>query len=184
MATFFERYQYRHPRPQDFFDVASEVSGEDLTWFFDEVHRSSDAFDYAVGRVASDPVELEGYVEEGSELVYREGGDDTETLYRTEVVVHRRGGAVFPVDVLLVFADGSEVRKPWDGRARWKLYVEERAAKLDYAVVDPERTLVLDLYYTNNSKRLEPRAKLPARKWASKWMIWVQDLLGTFVFFI
>ena len=83
----------------------------------------------------------------------------------------------------MVFEDGSEVKKEWDGQARWKLYVEERGSKLAYAVVDPERKLVLDLYYTNNSKRLEPDGSLPARKWASKWMIWVQDLLTTFAFF-
>ena len=50
MATFFERYKYRHPSPQDFFDVANEVSGRDLTWFFDQVYRSSNDFDYAIER--------------------------------------------------------------------------------------------------------------------------------------
>ena len=189
MSTYFERFQFRHPGPQDFFDVANEVSGQDLTWFFDQVYRSSNAFDYAIGRVASDRVELVGYVQQGSDFVHQaghdseDGEDDDAELYRSEVVVQRRGAARFPVEVLMVFEDGSEVRKEWDGQARWKLYVEERPVKLDYAVVDPERTLVLDLYYTNNSKRLEPDAKLPARKWASKWMIWFQDLLTTFAFF-
>jgi len=32
-----------------------------------------------------------------------------------------------------------------------KLFVEERGSKLLYAVVDPERKLLLDLDYTNNS---------------------------------
>ena len=35
--------------PQDFFAVANEVSGRDLTWFFDQVYRSSNVFDYGVG---------------------------------------------------------------------------------------------------------------------------------------
>ena len=42
---------------------------------------------------------------------------------------------------------------------------------------------MLDIDITNNSRVREPDAKLPARKWASKWMIWVQDLLTTFAFF-
>jgi len=83
----------------------------------------------------------------------------------------------------MIFEDGSEVKKEWDGRARWKLYVEERASKLAVAIVDPEHELMLDLYYTNNSKRLEADAKLPARKWASKWMVWLQDLLYTFSYY-
>jgi hypothetical protein len=62
--------------------------------------------------------------------------------------------------------------------------VEEGAAKLEHAMVDPERELLLDLDYTNNSRLLQPRAELPARKWASKWMIWLQDLMATFAFFV
>ena len=188
MATFFERYKYRHPSPQDFFDVANEVSGRDLTWFFDQVYRSSNDFDYAIERATSDPIEISGYVKDSEtetetkdeRLVHR----DSETeLFRTEVIVRRNGAAHFPVDVLMVFEDGSEVRESWDGQDRFKLCVEERPQKLSYAVVDPERKLLLDLYYTNNSKLLEPRGTLPARKWSSKWMIWFQDLLATFAFF-
>jgi Peptidase family M1 domain len=185
MSTFFQRWTLRHPAPQDFFDVANEVSGTDLTWFFDAVYRGSDAFDYAVASVFSEPVKKEGWVEsEGSnqKLVYSAGKEESK-IYRTEVVVRRYGGAVFPVEVVLVFEDGSEVHKQWDGASRWQLYVEERPSKLRYAVVDPERKLALDLSYTNNSMLLEPAATFPARKWASKWMIWLQDFLLTFAFF-
>ena len=84
----------------------------------------------------------------------------------------------------MVFDDGSEVRKEWDGASRWELYVEERPSKLEFAVVDPERKLVLDLNYTNNSRMLEPASQFPARKWTTKWMIWLQDLLITFAFFV
>jgi hypothetical protein len=183
MSTFFERWKFKHPRPQDFFDVANEVSGLDLTWFFDQVHRSSDTFDYAVASVASDPLEIEGFVEQEGKAVYFKSDGEPE-LYRTEVVVRREGSAVFPVDVLMVFEDGTEVRKEWDGVSRWKLYVEERPSKLEYAIVDPDRKLVLDLYYTNNSRLLEPKSTFPAGKWASKWMIWFQDFMATFAFFI
>ena len=40
------------------------------------------------------------------------------------------------------------------------------------------------LYYTNNSMRREPAADFPARKWGSKWMIWLQDLLASFEYFM
>ena len=183
MSTFFERFRLRHPRPQDFFDVANEVAETDLTWFFDQVHGGSETFDYAVQSVASEPIKVEGFVERDGKLIYSEPDDDGE-LYRTEVVVRRYGSAIFPVDVLMVFDDGTEVRKEWDGTSRWELYVEERPAKLKYAIVDPDRKLVLDLYYTNNSRLLTPASKFPARKWGSKWMIWLQDALATFAFFV
>ena len=41
LSTYFARYAFQHPRPQDFFDVANEVSGRDLTWYFDQVYRGS-----------------------------------------------------------------------------------------------------------------------------------------------
>ena len=182
MSTFFERHKFGHPRPQDFFDIANEVSGQDLTWFFDQVHRSSNEFDYGVESVESEPLKVSGFVEQGDKLVHQDGTEEP-VEYRTEVVVRRYGGATFPVEVLMVFEDGSEVSREWDGLSRWEQYVEERPARLSYAVVDQERKLLLDVYYTNNSKLLEPRAKLPARKWASKWMIWLQDFLVTFAFF-
>ena len=49
-----------------------------------------------------------------------------------------------PVEVLLVFEDGSQVRKRWDGQYRWTRLVEEGPSKLVYAEVDPDRVLLLD----------------------------------------
>ena len=46
--------------PQDFFAVVNEVSGRDMTWFFDQVYRSSNVFDYGVDAVRSEPVEGRG----------------------------------------------------------------------------------------------------------------------------
>ena len=191
LSTFFERWRFRHPGPDDFVAVANELAGRDLGPFFDQVYRSSEVFDYEVSSVASFPAEVEGWVEEGGGMVYREGVDEEElddrageTAYRSEVVVRRNGGAVFPVDVLLAFEDGSQVRRRWDGRYRWRLFVEEHPAKLAWAEVDPDRVLALDLYPSNNSRRLKPHSLLPAVKWASKWLIWFQDLLLGFGFFV
>ena len=45
--------------------------------------------------------------------------------------------------------------------------------------MDPELTNPLDVDFTNNSRRLEPQANLPAAKWTLKWLIWLQDYLQT-----
>ncbi len=186
LSTFFERYKFKHPRPADFFAVANEVSGQDLTWFFDQVYQRSVIFDYAIDSVKSFPAAPRGFVEgaDGA-LVFSDGdkGSDAERLFRTEVVLRRHGGGIFPVDVQLVFEDGAEARVPWDGKERWTLIVEERPSKLDYAVVDPDRVLLMDLEYTNNSK-LRQSDHLAAGKWTSKWMVWLQNFLLTFTFFV
>ena len=98
--------------------------------------------------------------------------------------MQRLGGGRFPLDVLMVFEDGHQIRERWDGEAHWRSFVVERESKLDHAVIDPERVLMLDLRYTNNSMYAEEPSRLAARKWGSKWMIWLQDLMSTFAYYM
>ena len=100
-------------------------------------------------------------------------------LYVTELVVRRFGEAVLPVDVLVTFAGGRQVREHWDGRDRWRLYRWERPERAVTAEVDPGATLLLDVNRTNNSWTLEPRAGDAARKWSAHWLVWLQDALLT-----
>jgi hypothetical protein len=162
MAAYFERWMFKHPRPRDFFDVVTDVGGRNLGWFFDQVYRSSDVFDYAVQDVKST-------AEDGR--------------FRTSVVIRRHGEAIFPVDVQVTFADGEKVTEQWSGRDRWKAYVYDRPARAASAAVDPDRVLLLDLNYTNNSRTLAPRGPEAATKWSLKWMVWLQDLLLSWAFF-
>ncbi len=138
MATHFSRWKFKHPRPDDFFQEASEVAGQDLTWYFDQVYRSSNVFDYGVQTLKSVPAG---------------------PRFRTSVVVRRYGEAMFPVDVLVTFADGEKVTERWDGRDRWKLFTYDRSAKAATAQVDPNRVLLLDVNYTNNSRTLTPKGR-------------------------
>lgn len=190
LSTFFTHYRYRHPEPADFFAVAHRVArqhtGEDLEWFFDQVHRDNAVFDYAVAEVRSRPVTVTGWVTEGGERTLRDGsrGQGEDPVFRTEVVVERRQDGVFPVDVLLVFEDGSEIRRHWHGRDAWKMFLHEGPSRLAHAEVDPGRVLLLDVDRTNNSRRLEPPAPKAAVQWAAKWLVWFQDYLQTFTFFI
>ncbi|MBI4263494.1 MAG: M1 family metallopeptidase [Acidobacteria bacterium] len=163
MATYFDRWKFRHPEPADFFAVVNEVSGQDLTWFFDQAFRSSNVFDYGVQDLASTRV--------------GEG-------YRTSVVVRRFGEAAFPVDVVTRFRDGHQITERWDGLDRRVVYVYERPEQAVSAQVDPERVLLLDVNYTNNSRTVEPRAGEAAWKWSLKWLGWLQDLMLTYAFFV
>jgi hypothetical protein len=163
LSTFFTRWQFKHPKPQDFFDIASEAAGRDLTPFFDQVYRSSDAFDYGIQELRSD----------------RENG-----RYRTTLVVRRYGEAVFPVDVRVTFDNGEQVTERWDGRDRWRQYVYDRDAKARSAEADPDRVLLLDVNVTNNSRTLQPKGLRAATKWSLKWMVWLQDCLLSWSVFI
>ncbi len=182
LSTFFQRWKFKHPTPADFFAVANEVSGQDLTPFFDQVYGSAAVFDFSVDSVASEEVKTEGFTDQEGELRYHKGETAEPRRYETRVVIRRLRDGILPVEVLLKFENGDELREVWDGQAPWKLYRVVKPAKLEYAVVDPERKLLLDINYSNNSKLLRSRAAWPAAKWASKWMIWLQDYMQTLSF--
>jgi aminopeptidase N len=156
LSTHFDRWKFGHPTPSAFFETANEASGRNLTPFFDQVYRSSNVFDYGI-----------------QDLTSTRDGDH----YRTTVVVRRFGEAVFPVDLLVVFENGDRATERWAGEDRWKLYTYERNSRALTAQVDPNRVLLLDVNYTNNSKTLKPETGRASTKWALEWMVWLQDCL-------
>jgi hypothetical protein len=166
MSTHFSRWKFKHPKPQDFFDIANEVSGRDLSGYFDQVYRSSNAFDYGIQDFRSD----------------RDGDK-----YRTLVVVRRYGEAIFPVDVRVTFTEGKQATEHWDGKDRWHLYTYNWPQRAVTAQADPDHVLLLDVNLTNNSKALPPLdgfAPKAATKWSLKWMVWLQDCLLTWSVFV
>ena len=148
------------------------------------MYRSSNVFDYAVERLDSVPVGSRGFVEPapGAPLQFQESANPG--LFRTTVVLRRIGEAKFPVDMVVTFEDGERVRETWDGQARWRPFIYEKPARAVSAQVDPDRVLLLDVNYTNNSVTLRPQAGAAADHWTLKWMVWLQDLLMDYAFFV
>jgi len=187
MSTYFQRYQFKHPTTRDFIETINEVARQDMGWFFEQTFFSSELVDYGIETATSKKIpDPKGVFDEdqqestGSE----EEEGETEEQYLTEVVVRRYEGAKFPVEVLMVFEDGEEIRREWDGQDRWQRYRLEKPVRLRYAVVDPERKLLLDIDPTNNSHyaKEEEGFSLATKKWASKWLFWLQNLLEMFAF--
>ena len=46
------------------------------------------------------------------------------------------------------------------------------------------RVLLLDVNYTNNSITLKPKAGEAADRWTLAWIVWLQDLLMNYAFFV
>ena len=164
LSTYFERWKFKHPTPSDFFDIVREVSGEDHSRFLDEVYRSSNTFDYGVQEFRSERLD--------------------DQRYRTSVVVRRFGEATSPVDVVTTFEDGERIKETWDGQERRVVYVYERPSRAATVHVDPDRVLLLDVAETNNSRTLTPRGGDASLKWSLKWMVWLQDALLIWAFFV
>jgi hypothetical protein len=171
VAEFVRASRGSRPTVGDFERVAGEVSGQDLKWFF-EAAFTAKVFDYGVAQLDSGPED------DGS--------------YRTTVVARRYGDGIFAgtslprtgpfesgrgMTVLTRFADGEQVREFWDGRDREKTFVYRSRARASSAEVDPDRTLLMDVSRTNNSRTLAPQSGTAATRWAGRWLIWLQDFL-------
>jgi hypothetical protein len=146
------------------------------------VYRTSNVFDYGVGTFRSEPSEVQGRMDADAGPFPRVELRPARIL--TSVVVRRLGDGMFPVDVRVVFENKEEVRWHWDGRDQWKLFEIEKPVRASFVQVDPDHVLLLDANYTNNSATLEPRAGDAARKWSLVWLVWLQDHLLTYGFFV
>jgi hypothetical protein len=190
LSTFFSRWKFKHPVPEDFFEVLNEVTGQDHKAFLEQVYSGSNTFDYAIERLDSEHITWRGLNDSagsakaapGQALVYEE--QTLDKLYRTVVVARRIGSGHFPVDVLVTFTDGHQERERWDGQARWQTFTYDRPARAVAAQIDPERVLLLDTSFTNNSRTLTPANARAATKWSLRWMVWLQDLLMTTAFLV
>jgi hypothetical protein len=156
----------------DFERVASEVSAQDLSWFFEQAFRSPAIFDYGVERLASERQADGGYL---TTVVARRYGDATFTGRSAP----RKGSFESGRGILLrvAFADGAPLTDSWDGREREKIFTYRSAAPAMSAEIDPDWTILLDVRRTNNSVTREGRRSAAATRWAARYMNWVANAL-------
>jgi hypothetical protein len=186
MRTYHERWRYRHPSSEDFFRVADEISGKDLSWFFDQTVKGTGVLDYAIASIASKQVRVPVGVFDGKDrktTVTEEDArakerDDKNRQYESLVLVQRKGEIVFPVDIALRYEGGRIERRAWDGRDRWLKIRTTTKDRLLSADVDPDRKVVLDVDWLNNARRVDSDGRA-AFKWSSHVMFWAQNVLAT-----
>ena len=178
LSAFAERAQTGPVTVANLFETLDAVSGRDLRWFQDEVFHSTRTFDYGVDRLSTTPA-------------------SRAASFDTSVVVRRYGDAVFagtsqaptgpyqstgPLEVLVRFADGSEIRERWDGRDGSVQYDYESRSPAVSAAIDPDRVLWLDRNPANNQRTLADASR-GALAWAARWSVWMQDQLLDYAFF-
>src|SRR5205814_1807509 len=141
--------------------------------------------DYSVDKISSKEIpkdrgfDFERSVDDTSGREADRGSDtysDSSRKFLSEVDVRRLGSFTFPVEMEAVFADGDTERENWDGKDVWKKFKYTRPSRLVSATVDPERKIVLDVNFTNNSKTMDSQS-LGVNKTSMRFLFWVQFLL-------
>jgi hypothetical protein len=211
MREYHQKWRYRHPTSQDFFDTVSEVAGQDLTWFFDQFVKGVNTLDYEIAEIRSGQPEAQigVYDKDGQKTEIKESeseGENESAPYENEIDVRRVGEAWFPVELLFTLKDGNRISaKPvavrdgvieyqfndgkdgrqwsdtWAIEDRWKRFNFTTESKLVTAQVDPEQKVLLDANLTNNSKA-DAAGVGGAIRWSSGAMYWVQAILQAFSF--
>ena len=165
LRSYADTWRFGHPTGEDFFAAMNAATGEDLGWFFDQAIRGDATVDWGIASVRQRAVaSVEGVLWQQGEWVDAAGEDplededasDSETLWVIRLDLVRRGEFIGPVDILLVFADGSEQRRTWDGRDRWMRFNIEGPERLLSVAVDPDGIWVLEGRRADNYWRDEP----------------------------
>lgn len=183
MRHYYETWRFLHPRKDDFVRAFDEGAKQDLSWFWTPALSTTQVLDYEVLTLASHRqprpaglFELDGGIRE----VEVPAAEAKKAPYLSEVVVHRKGDFVFPVQLKVVFEDGRETRETWDGGkdgVRWKRFNYEGDKKLAWAQVDPEDRIPLDVRRWNNGRTESPEGG-PRRRLVGAWELAVSTVLS------
>jgi hypothetical protein len=179
VRTYFERWRFRHPKAQDFFNVVQEISGRDLADFFQQAVFGSNVLDYEIEGISNRVLRpLRGQYDHDQQALTNGAGDSSGV--ESEVLVRRLGELIFPVTIKVTFEDGQTAYTEWDGKDRYTKIKYVRPVPVKWAELDPENKILLDINLTNNSKSVESD-HLDAAKISSRWLFWLQMALQTLV---
>ena len=161
MRNYYQTWRFKHPRLDDFEKSFDEGAKEDLSWYWNATLSSTQVLDYEVLSVESRAhPRPSGLFDSDGGLKEVEVPAGEKAPFTSDVVVHRRGELVFPVELRVVFDDGSERKEKWDGgRAdglRWRRFHYEGEHKVRWAGIDPDDKISLDVRRINNALREEP----------------------------
>ncbi|MDP6962776.1 MAG: M1 family metallopeptidase [Planctomycetota bacterium] len=165
MRDYHTSYRYKHPRPQDFFDiVAKHASDSKIDWqqFWEHAYYQNHELDFSAHYLKNQEIE------DGN--------------YHVEIGLRRRGEFVLEVDVEVSFENGEKHLYVWDGVDSAKRIdlgtFPSKAVRLE---IDPQRKLMLDSNWLNNSK-LASGAETDDNAWniAVRTMLWAQQVLHYF----
>jgi hypothetical protein len=173
MRAYYQQFRFRHPTTRDFIGVVNEVSGRDLTWFFEELLMDTLDFDYGISSCVSveRPTHLLGVFDtkHGQEEMTAEqaraleaggGTPPGRVEYITTVTLRRYGearvGGDARVKLEVTFEDGSRETRFWDGQDRWTRILFTKPSRARTARLDPDGVWLIDSNVANNSYTTRP----------------------------
>ncbi|WP_424769089.1 M1 family metallopeptidase [Paenibacillus sp. sgz302251] len=161
LRTYFQKYRFKHPSTADFQRVVEQVTKTKWHDYFSQYVYDDQMADFSIASIQVRPVTLEGT-----------------DMYESVVLVKRHGGVNGEIPIVMQFTDGKKVSMLWNAEQSHMHYKLVHTAPLDWAVVDPNHTNVLDNKIINNYMQ----AQLPEEsrtRWSLGVVKLIEGLLGS-----
>ena len=190
MKTYYKRWSYKHPTGKDFIDIVNEIVpkklgnkyGADMNWYFKQVLYGSEICDYQISGISNISVRKPDGIFDNSKKLKNDVTDSIKT-YDSKVVLKRIGEVKIPVEILVHFSNGKEITKTWNGKSRTYELKFKSQAKIEWAKIDPENKILIDVNLANNSYTLKQDSK-PMWKYTVKFLFWLQNIIQSVVWLV
>jgi hypothetical protein len=183
LKNYYETYRFRHPKGEDLIQILSRELGGDSEIIIRQMVNSNGEVDYAI-------TDIYNRIEPDKKSALtkpKKVKKEQPILYRSCVLIERKGEIVLPVEVLVVFEDRTEYLYNWNAlqkrekifegwddfkkinnksvmaregdNGKWlKLYSLDKS-KIKAAYIDPGYKNEFDINLVNNSFAVEPDNK-------------------------
>jgi hypothetical protein len=166
---YYRQWAFKHPSGRDFISVVSQVVqkdcgdkfGPDMNWFFDETLYGTGICDYKVTGLTNKKIHNEKVASDTTGKSSAKVVNDS--VYTAVVELERAGDVMLPVDILVHFENGSELKENWDGKSRFRDFTYTDRGKVEWVKIDPDYKILMDVNLINNSMTLEPN-RVPVRR--------------------
>jgi hypothetical protein len=181
---YYRKWAFKHPYGSDFVNTVNQVVkkadgdkfGQDMNWFFDQTLYGTGLCDYKVSGITNRSIESVGDTVNEVDPSVKKPKAET-GLFRSSVELERAGEIKLPVEVLIHFNNGEEVKETWDGIERFKDFVFTGTREIEWVKIDPDFKIRMDVNYNNNSMTLNPDP-LPGNRMMNKLIAFMQFFLS------
>lgn len=193
MRAYCARNRFRHPKPEDFFQIllefaGPEIDGAPLEKFITQTFGGSNTLDFAVGNITNAELKKpRGFFGRGADrkLVTDKDGSSAgagiteKKLYESEFTIIRNGEIEWPVEVEWKREGESPKREIFDGVERWWRKTLPPGPKIEWVRVDPEEKLQIDTDFNNNYYSVDGDGRATMR-WTLRALLSAQTQLQFF----
>ncbi|SFL93238.1 Peptidase family M1 [Paenibacillus sp. 1_12] len=157
LKSYFQRWKFKHPTTSDFQKTLEDTTKKNWAEFFDEYIYGGQMVDYAITGIHTKKINTDG-----------------QTMYENSVRIQKLGGTYHQVPIRFHFADGSQIDRLWDGIDRDVTFKLQHPTPLQWAVIDPQHTIVLENKRMNSFMKTNVDSKLVMR-----WQTGIVKLIET-----